>query len=158
MTLSSMSGEQVEQLLSSYNNNINYSIRDNADSMKDTNTLKAADNTTMATVKMLSNWYSVKDICGEFEGIEEYAADYTDDIITLDLVAKYPQAEENGTAVNVKFTYDLNRNVSLMSWTLSGGEYEITPWEGLNNDNELEARIAALEERVAALEAQLGGE
>lgn len=156
--LSGMSKEQVEQYLSSYNNSINYSIRNNADSMKDTSMLTSVDNSTMATVKMLNNWYSVMDICGEFEGIKEYSADCKDNVITFDMLSNYTQAAENGTTVYVKFTYDMNNNVTLMNWELSGGDYEITPWEGLNNDNELEARIAALEERVAALEAQLGGE
>ena len=118
-TLSAMGTEQLEQLITTYNKEINLGVRDIANSMKDSSALTDQDDTTMATVKMLRNWYSMKDSCGEFQGIEEYTADMTDNVITLDLVAKYAQALKDNATVNVKFTYDLNRNVSLMRWDLT---------------------------------------
>ena len=117
-TLSGMSVEQVEQLITSYNREINLGVRDIANSMKVSNELTPTDDTTMATVKMLRNWYGMMDSCGEFEGVEEYTADMTDNVMTLDLKTKYAQAEKDDAQVNVKFTYDLNRNVTLMSWDL----------------------------------------
>ena len=118
-TLSAMGTEQLEQLITTYNKEINLGVRDIANSMKDSSALTDQDDTTMATVKMLRNWYSMKDSCGEFQGVEEYTADMTDNVITLDLVAKYAQALKDNATVNVKFTYDLNRNVSLMRWDLT---------------------------------------
>ena len=118
-TLSAMSSEQIEQLITTYNKEINLGVRDIANSMKDSSALTDQDDTTMATVKMLRNWYSMKDSCGEFQGVEEYTADMTDNVITLDLVAKYAQALKDNATVNVKFTYDLNRNVSLLRWDLT---------------------------------------
>ena len=118
-TLSAMGTEQLEQLITTYNKEINLGVRDIANSMKDSSALTDQDDTTMATVKMLRNWYSMKDSCGEFQGIEEYTADMTDNVITLDLVAKYAQALKDNATVNVKFTYDLNSNVSLMRWDLT---------------------------------------
>ena len=118
-TLSAMGTEQLEQLITTYNKEINLGVRDIANSMKDSSALTDQDDTTMATVKMLRNWYSMKDSCGEFQGVEEYTADMTDNVITLDLVAKYSQALKDNATVNVKFTYDLNRNVSLLRWDLT---------------------------------------
>ena len=118
-TLSAMGTEQLEQLITTYNKEINLGVRDIANSMKDSSALTDQDDTTMATVKMLRNWYSMKDSCGEFQGVEEYTADMTDNVITLDLVAKYAQALKDNATVNVKFTYDLNSNVSLMRWDLT---------------------------------------
>ncbi len=118
-TLSAMGTEQLEQLITTYNKEINLGVRDIANSMKDSSALTDQDDTTMATVKMLRNWYSMKDSCGEFQGVEEYTADMTDNVITLDLVAKYAQALKDNATVNVKFTYDLNRNVSLLRWDLT---------------------------------------
>ena len=88
-TLSAMSAEQIEQLITNYNREIN------------------------------RNWYSMMDSCGEYQGVEEYTADMTDNVITLDLVTKYAQAEKDNATVDVKFTYDLNKNISLMRWDLT---------------------------------------
>ena len=118
-TLSSMSAEQIEQLITNYNREINLGVRDIANSMKDSSTLTDQDDTTMATVKMLRNWYGMMDSCGEYQGVEEYTADMTDNVITLDLVTKYAQAEKDNATVDVKFTYDLNKNISLMRWDLT---------------------------------------
>ena len=117
-TLSGMSAKQVEELITSYNRQINLGVRDIANSMKDASQLSEHDDSTMATVKMLRNWYSMMDSCGQFEGVEEYTADMTDNVVTLDLLTKYSQAEKDDAKVNVKFTYDLNRNVNLMRWDL----------------------------------------
>lgn len=117
-TLSQMGTEQVENLITSYNRQINLGVRDIANSMKDSSTLNPTDDSTMATVKMLRNWYSAMDSCGEFQGVEEYTADMTDNVITLDLLTKYAQAEKDNAKVNVKFTYDLDQNVTLMNWEL----------------------------------------
>ena len=79
--------------------------------MKDSSTLQPIDDATMATVKMLRNWYSMMDSCGEFQGVEEYTADNTGNVITLNLLTKYAQAVKDNATVNVKFTYDMNQNV-----------------------------------------------
>ena len=118
-TLSAMSAEQIEQLITNYNREINLGVRDIANSMKDSSVLTDQDDTTMATVKMLRNWYGMMDSCGEYQGVEEYTADMTDNVITLDLVTKYAQAEKDNATVDVKFTYDLNKNISLMRWDLT---------------------------------------
>ena len=118
-TLSAMSAEQIEQLITNYNREINLGVRDIANSMKDSSVLTDQDDTTMATVKMRRNWYSMMDSCGEYQGVEEYTADMTDNVITLDLVTKYAQAAKDNATVDVKFTYDLNKNISLMRWDLT---------------------------------------
>ena len=95
--LASMNKEQVKQLIDSYKEEIDYSIRDIADSMENSSVIWPCDDGTMATVKTLSNWLSVMEGCGEFQGIEEYSADMTDSVITFvrdSYAAQY--AEEHG--------------------------------------------------------------
>ncbi len=117
-TLSQMQPEQVEELITSYNRQINLGVRDIANSMKDSSTLTEHDDATMATVKMLRNWYSMMDSCGTFQGVEKYTADMTDNVMTLKLVTKYEQAVKDNAEVDVVFTYDLNQNITLMRWDL----------------------------------------
>jgi len=118
-TLSAMGADQVAQLITSYNREINLGVRDISNAMKDSTVLDEMDDSTMATVKMLRNWYGNMDSCGEFLGVEEYTADMTDNVMTLDLVTKYAQAEKDNAEVNVKFTYDLSKNITLMNWELT---------------------------------------
>ena len=131
-TLSAMSAEQIEQLITNYNREINLGVRDIANSMKDSSTLQPIDDVTMATVKMLRNWYSMMDSCGEFQGVEEYTADNTGNVITLNLLTKYAQAVKDNATVNVKFTYDMNQNVTLMSWELTDSFKTSIKRAGLN--------------------------
>ncbi len=115
-TLSQLSTEDLENMITSYNRQINLSVRDIANSMKDASTLTSHDDATMATVKMLRNWYSNKDSCGQFEGVNKYTADMKDNVLTLDLDVKYSEAAKNDAAIDVVFTYDLGRNVTLLTW------------------------------------------
>ncbi|MBP3873775.1 MAG: OadG family protein, partial [Lachnospiraceae bacterium] len=103
-------------MITSYNRQINLSVRDIANSMKDSSTLTSMDDSTMAMVKMLRNWYSSMDSCGEFRGVKSYTADMTDQVLTMKLDADYAQAEVNDSKIDVTFTYDLARNVTLLSW------------------------------------------
>ena len=70
-TLSKLSVSELENMITSYNRQINLSVRDIANSMKDSSTLTKTDDATMAMVKMLRNWYSSMDSCGEFKGVKE---------------------------------------------------------------------------------------
>ncbi len=117
-TLSMMSAQQIEDLINSYNRQINLGVMDIANSMKDSYTLTELDDSTMATVKMLRNWYSAMDSCGEFQGVSEYTADMTDNVITLVLSTDYAQAAKDKAQVTVTFTCDMNHNITLMSWEL----------------------------------------
>ena len=131
-TLSQMSKEDIEKHITSYNRQINLGVRDISNSMKDSSTLQPIDDVTMATVKMLRNWYSMMDSCGEFQGVEEYTADNTGNVITLNLLTKYAQAVKDNATVNVKFTYDMNQNVTLMSWELTDSFKTSIKRAGLN--------------------------
>lgn len=131
-TLSQMSKEEIEKHITSYNRQINLGVRDISNSMKDSSTLQPIDDVTMATVKMLRNWYSMMDSCGEFQGVEEYTADNTGNVITLNLLTKYAQAVKDNATVNVKFTYDMNQNVTLMSWELTDSFKTSIKRAGLN--------------------------
>lgn len=115
-TLSRLSASDLEDMITSYNRQINLSVRDIANSMKDSSTLTSMDDSTMAMVKMLRNWYSNMDSCGEFKGVKSYTADMTDQILTMDLKADYALAEKNDSEITVVFTYDLARNVTLLTW------------------------------------------
>ena len=115
-TLSRLSQDDLESMITSYNRQINLSVRDIANSMKDSSTLTSMDDSTMAMVKMLRNWYSSMDSCGEFRGVKSYTADMTDQVLTMKLDADYAQAEVNDSKIDVTFTYDLARNVTLLSW------------------------------------------
>lgn len=115
-TLSGLSVEELEKMITSYNRQINLSVRDIANSMKDSSTMTPTDDGTMAMVKMLRNWYSAMDSCGEFKGIRSYTADMTGQILTMNLDADYAQAEVNDSEIEVTFTYDLARNVTLLNW------------------------------------------
>ena len=115
-TLSRLSQDDLESMITSYNRQINLSVRDIANSMKDSSTLTSMDDSTMAMVKMLRNWYSSMDSCGEFRGVNSYTADMTDQVLTMKLDADYAQAEVNDSKIDVTFTYDLARNVTLLSW------------------------------------------
>ena len=115
-TLSKLSAEDLENMINSYNRQINLSVLDIKNSMKDSSTLTEADDSTMAMVKMLRNWYSNMDSCGEFKGINSYTADMTDQVLTMKLDADYAMAEQNDSRITVDFTYDLARNVTLLSW------------------------------------------
>lgn len=117
-TLSKLSAEDLEKMITSYNRQINLSVRDIANSMKDSSTLSAMDDTTMAMVKMLRNWYSAMDSCGEFRGVNSYTADMTGQVVTMNLDVDYAQAEINDSKVNVVFTYDLAKNVTLLNWEI----------------------------------------
>ncbi|HCI74429.1 MAG TPA: hypothetical protein DHV42_07850 [Lachnospiraceae bacterium] len=114
--LSSMSVEDIEKMIQTYNRQINLSVRDLSNSMKDSSTLTEHDDTTMAMVKMLRNWYSNMDSCGEFLGVKRYTADMTNQVLTLDIDADYALAEKNDAQIRVVFTYDLGRNLTLLNW------------------------------------------
>ena len=114
--LSRMSVEDVEKMIQTYNRQINLSVRDIANSMKDSSTLTSHDDTTMAMVKMLRNWYSNRDSCGEFLGVKSYTADMTDQVLTLHIDADYSLAEKNDAQIGVVFTYDIGRNLTLLNW------------------------------------------
>ena len=115
-TLSKLSVSELENMITSYNRQINLSVRDSANSMKDSSTLTKTDDATMAMVKMLSNWYANVDSCGEFKGVNSYTADMTDQVLTMNLDCDYALAEVNDSKITVTFTYDLARNVTLLSW------------------------------------------
>lgn len=115
-TLSGLSASDLENMITSYNRQINLSVRDIANSMKDSATLTEMDDSTMTMVKMLRNWYSNMDSCGEFLGVKSYTADMTNQVLTMNLDADYAQAEKNESQINVVFTYDLARNVTLLNW------------------------------------------
>ena len=115
-TLSQFSMADIEQMIISNNREINLGVMDIAESMEDSSVLTEHDDATMATVKMLRNWYSAMDSCGKFEGVESYTADMTDNVLTLDLDTKYELAQKNDSTIKVKFIYDLQKGVSLMKW------------------------------------------
>ena len=117
-TLSRLSVDDLENMIYSYNRQINLSVLDIRNSMKDASTLTDVDDATMAMVKMLRNWYSNMDSCGEFRGIKSYTADMTDQVLTMELDADYAEAEKNDSQITVGFTYDLARNVTLLTWTV----------------------------------------
>ena len=115
-TLSKLSESELESMITNYNRQINLSVRDIANSMKDSSTLTEMDDTVMATTKMLRNWHSNMDSCGDFLGVKSYTADMTDQILTMELDADYALAEKNDSQITVTFTYDLARNVTLLAW------------------------------------------
>ncbi len=115
-TLSRLSENDLEGMINAYNRQINLSVRNISNSMKDSSTLTSDDDSTMAMVKMLRNWYANRDSCGEFLGVKSYTADMTDQILTLDLDVDYSLAEQNDSQIRVTFTYDLARNVTLLNW------------------------------------------
>ena len=115
-TLSRLSVEELENMINSYNRQINLSVLDIKNSMKDSSKLTQTDDATMAMVKMLRNWHSNMDSCGEFKGINSYTADMTDQVLTMTLDADYAKAEENDSTITVVFTYDLGKNVTLLTW------------------------------------------
>ena len=117
-TLSRMSTTDLENMINSYNRQINLSVLDIENSMEDSSTLTSVDDATMAMVKMLRNWYSNMDSCGEFKGIKSYTADMTDQVLTMQLDADYAEAQKNDSQITVDFTYDLARNVTLLNWTV----------------------------------------
>ena len=117
-TLSRLSVDDLENMIGSYNRQINLSVLDIKNSMEDASTLTDVDDATMAMVKMLRNWYSNMDSCGEFRGIKSYTADMTDQVLTMELDADYAEAEKNDSQITVGFTYDLARNVTLLTWTV----------------------------------------
>ena len=117
-TLSGMSVGNLENMINGYNRQINLSVLDIRNSMEDSSTLTEVDDATMAMVKMLRNWYSNMDSCGEFKGIKSYTADMTDQVLTMELDAEYAEAEKNDSQITVGFTYDLARNVTLLTWTV----------------------------------------
>ena len=117
-TLSRLSAGDLENMINSYNRQINLSVLDIENSMEDSSTLTDVDDATMAMVKMLRNWYSNMDSCGEFKGIRSYTADMTDQILTMELDADYALAEQNDSQIIVDFTYDLAKNVTLLTWTV----------------------------------------
>ena len=117
-TLSRLSVDDLENMIGSYNRQINLSVLDIRNSMEDASTLTDVDDATMAMVKMLRNWYSNMDSCGEFKGIRSYTADMTDQILTMELDADYALAEQNDSQIIVDFTYDLAKNVTLLTWTV----------------------------------------
>ena len=115
-TLSRLSVDELERMINTYNRQINLSVLDISNSMKDSSELNEVDDTTMAMVKMLRNWYSNMDSCGEFIKVNSYTADMTDQILTMKLDVDYAKAEENDSVITTTFTYDLSRNVTLLSW------------------------------------------
>lgn len=115
-TLSQMSVEDLESAITTYNRQINLSVRDIANSMKDASVLTEHDDATMSTVKMLRNWYSNMDSCGEFRGVNSYTVDMTDGLLTMNMDADYAEAEKNDAKIGVVFTYDTARNVTLLTW------------------------------------------
>ena len=115
-SLSGMSQGEVEQLIKTYNKQINLSVGELKESMDDSTTLTEAADSRMATVKMLRNWYSVMDTCGEFEGIESYDADMTDGVLNFRMDADYAKAKAENTAIEVKFQYDVANNLTLINW------------------------------------------
>lgn len=117
-TLSKLSTTDLENMINSYNRQINLSVLDIENSMEDSSTLTSVDDATMAMVKMLRNWYSNMDSCGEFKGIKSYTADMTDQVLTMQLDADYAEAQKNDSQITVDFTYDLARNVTLLNWTV----------------------------------------
>ena len=117
-TLSRLSTTDLENMINSYNRQINLSVLDIENSMEDSSTLTSVDDATMAMVKMLRNWYSNMDSCGEFKGIKSYTADMTDQVLTMQLDADYAEAQKNDSQITVDFTYDLARNVTLLNWTV----------------------------------------
>ncbi len=117
-TLSRLSVDDLENMIGSYNRQINLSVLDIRNSMEDASTLTDVDDATMAMVKMLRNWYSNMDSCGEFKGIKSYTADMTDQVLTMQLDADYAEAQKNDSQITVDFTYDLARNVTLLNWTV----------------------------------------
>ncbi len=114
--LSQMSTEDLEKMITSYNRQINLSVREIANSMKDSSTLTSDDDTTMAMVKMLRNWYSNKDSCGQYEGVNSYTVDVTDNVMTMKLDVAYAEAKKNDATIDVTFVYDLARNITLLTW------------------------------------------
>ncbi len=115
-TLSSMSVEELENMITTYNRQINLGVRDIANSMKDSSTLTDMDDTTMAMVKMLRNWYSNMDSCGAYLGVNSYTADMTNNVLTMKLDTEYANAEKNDSTISVTFIYDISKNVSLLTW------------------------------------------
>ena len=156
-TLSKLSSGELDAMIKSYNKQINYSVKEIADSMMDHSRLTEMDDSTMAMVKMLCNWQAVQEACGEFEGVDEYIVDMSDQIITMSLATKYSDAEKNSTTVSVQFTYDLARNVTLLDWELKEGLFDAKIRKGSDGymDDSVWSRIYELEERVAELESQL---
>ena len=115
-TLSKLSADEVEDMINGYNRQINLSVLDIKNSMDDASTLTEDDDATMAMVKMLRNWYSNMDSCGQFLGVKSYTADMTDQVMTMELDAEYDTANENKSKITVEFTYDLGRNLTLLNW------------------------------------------
>ena len=155
-TLSDISSDDLDYMIESRNREINYSVKEVAESMRDTSSLTIYDDATMATVKMLRNWRAVKDSCGVFDSVTEYVADMTGDVLTLYLSARYENAEINNTAVNIKFTYDLVQGASLMDWEMREGLFDTKVWKGsdIPGDEDIWARLEALEEKLAQLDIQ----
>ena len=118
-TLSQFSMAEIEQMIIANNRKINLSVMDIAESMEDSSVLTEHDDADMASVKMLRNWYSVMDSCGQFQGVESYTADMTDNVLTLDLDTKYELAEKNDSKIGVQFIYDLQKGISLMRWEVT---------------------------------------
>ncbi len=114
--LSNLSETELESMIKTYNKQINLSVRDIANSMKDASVLTSEDDATMATVKMLRNWYANRESCGQFVGVRSYTADMTNNVLTMDIDAEYSEADKNDAKIDVKFTYDLGANVSLLTW------------------------------------------
>ena len=83
-TLSKLSADEVEDMINGYNRQINLSVLDIKNSMDDASTLTEDDDATMAMVKMLRNWYSNMDSCGQFLGVKSYTADMTDQVMTME--------------------------------------------------------------------------
>ena len=115
-TLSRLSAGELENMINTYNRQINLSVLDIKNSMKDSSKLTQTDGATMSMVKMLRNWYSSMDSCGEFKGVNSYTADMTDQVLTMNLDCDYAMAEVNDSKITVTFTYDLAKNVTLLSW------------------------------------------
>ena len=115
-TLSRLSADELENMINSYNRQLNLSVLDIKNSMKDSSALNEVDDSTMAMVKMLRNWYSNMDSCGEFIKVNSYTADMTDQVLTMKLDVDYAKAEENDSVITTTFTYDLSKNVTLLSW------------------------------------------
>ena len=98
-TLSRLSVDDLENMIGSYNRQINLSVLDIKNSMEDASTLTDVDDATMAMVKMLRNWYSNMDSCGEFRGIKSYTADMTDQVLTMELELTWTVKDSFGASV-----------------------------------------------------------
>ena len=155
--LSKIQSTDVENMINTYNRQINYSDKNVANCMLDYSSLSEQDDATTAMVKMLGNWKAVMNVCGSFEEVEDFTVDVTDQIMTMYLVTKYSTAEKNDTAVSTKFTYDIARNITLIDWEVKEGLYDTKVWKGSdvsseNKDNNIWFRIEELESRIKVLE------